>query len=46
MGGSVWHLSHQLGLNIDRLAAARYGMNVSGAQSLVSAAVGETVDGL
>jgi Cu(I)/Ag(I) efflux system membrane protein CusA/SilA len=38
-------------INIDRLAAARYGMNVSDVQSLVSAAVGgdnigETVEGL
>ncbi|MEO8384499.1 MAG: CusA/CzcA family heavy metal efflux RND transporter, partial [Betaproteobacteria bacterium] len=38
-------------INIDRLAAARYGMNVSDVQSLVSAAIGgdnigETVEGL
>ncbi|MCY7389795.1 MAG: efflux RND transporter permease subunit [Burkholderiales bacterium] len=38
-------------INIDRLTAARYGMNVSDVQSLVSAAVGgdnigETVEGL
>ena len=38
-------------INIDRLAAARYGMNVSDVQSVVSAAIGgenigETVEGL
>ena len=38
-------------INIDRLAAARYGMNISDVQSVVSAAIGgdnigETVDGL